>query len=58
MILPNVYRQEMVQELQTAGINCTLIPDTSMQFYVEECDFVLMGAEAIIACGGVIGQVS
>lgn len=47
----------MVQDLQAAGIDCTLILDSATGYVMESVDFVMVGAEAIVESGGIINRI-
>lgn len=47
----------MVQDLQEAGIDCTLILDSATGYVMESVDFVMVGAEAVVESGGIINRI-
>ncbi|EDW58369.2 translation initiation factor eIF2B subunit alpha isoform X1 [Drosophila virilis] len=49
--------EEMVQELQAADIDCTLILDAATGYVMESVDFVMVGAEAVVESGGIINRI-
>lgn len=49
--------EEMVQDLQAAGIDCTLILDSATGYVMESVDFVMVGAEAVVESGGIINRI-
>jgi len=48
---------KMVAALNEADILCILVSDTSVAFYMETVDIVLVGAEAVVESGGVVGTI-
>lgn len=52
-----LFREEMVQELQAADIDCTLILDAATGYVMESVDFVMVGAEAVVESGGIINRI-
>ncbi|XP_020817734.1 translation initiation factor eIF-2B subunit alpha [Drosophila serrata] len=49
--------EEMVRELEAAGIDCTLILDSATGYVMESVDFVMVGAEAVVESGGIINRI-
>lgn len=47
----------MLQDLQAAGISCTLILDSAIGYVMEQVDFVMVGAEGVVESGGIINKV-
>jgi len=48
----------MFRELKEKGITATLILDAAAGYIMEKVDMVLVGAEGIMASGGIINKVS
>lgn len=48
---------QMVQDLQKAGIECTLILDSAIGYIMETVDMVLVGAEGVVESGGIINRI-
>lgn len=49
--------QQMIDDLQRAGIDCTLILDAACGYVMESVDFVMVGAEAVVESGGIINRI-
>ena len=47
----------MANELATKGIKTKLIADSNIALELEKVDYVLSGAEAVAANGGIINKV-
>lgn len=50
-------RQTMLNDLKSAGINCTIILDSAIGYVMEQVDFVMVGAEGVVESGGIINKV-
>ena len=42
---------------QQLGLQCQIIPDTSVAVYMPQVDNVLLGAEAVMANGGIVNKI-
>ncbi|EDW39284.1 GL13494 [Drosophila persimilis] len=49
--------EEMIRDLNAAGIACTLILDSATGYVMESVDFVMVGAEAVVESGGIINRI-
>lgn len=47
----------MMNEMESAGIDCTLILDAAIGYVMESVDFVMVGAEAVVESGGIVNRV-
>jgi len=47
----------MVKELSAEGINCQLISDASVGYFMERMNTVLLGAEGVVESGGIINRI-
>ena len=47
----------MKEWLEAEGMKATVIPDTSIGFYMEKVDLVLVAAEAVVKNGGIINRI-
>ena len=47
----------MAEKLAAMDIPCKLITDSAIAVALEEVDFVLVGAEAVVENGGIINRV-
>lgn len=54
---PDNTGEQMCNELQKAGIDCTLILDSAIGYIMENIDIVLVGAEGVVESGGIINRV-
>lgn len=54
---PDNLGDQMVSDLERAGIDCTLILDSSIGYVMESVDFVMVGAEAVVESGGIINRI-
>uniref|UniRef100_A0A182QPF1 Translation initiation factor eIF2B subunit alpha n=1 Tax=Anopheles farauti TaxID=69004 RepID=A0A182QPF1_9DIPT len=54
---PDRHGEQMVAELEKAGIDCTLILDTAVGYVMETVDMVLVGAEGVVESGGIINRI-
>lgn len=54
---PDNTGEQMVKELQKAGIECTLILDSAVGYIMETIDIVLVGAEGVVESGGIINRI-
>jgi translation initiation factor eIF-2B subunit alpha len=52
-----IFSQQMCDELEKEGIECTLILDTAIGYIMESIDMVLVGAEGVVESGGIINRV-
>lgn len=43
--------------LRDAGISVNVILDSAVGFYIQKCDYVLVGAEGVVENGGLVNQV-
>ncbi len=50
--------KEMKNNLDAAGIPCTLILDSAVGYVMEKVDYVLLGAEGVVESGGIVNKVS
>lgn len=57
MYVCNLFRERMCKELEAANISCTLILDSAVGYIMEQVDFVIVGAEAVVESGGIINKV-
>ncbi|XP_050305791.1 translation initiation factor eIF-2B subunit alpha [Anthonomus grandis grandis] len=48
---------QMHKELQAMGIPCTLILDSAIGYVMEQIDFIMVGAEAVVESGGIVNKV-
>lgn len=46
----------MANELQANGIHTTLIPDSSVGYFMSRVNLVIMGAEAVAETGGILNK--
>ena len=46
----------MANELQENGIHTTLIPDSSVGYFMSRVNLVIMGAEAVVETGGILNK--
>lgn len=54
---PNCDGYIVLKRFIDKGIPCKLVVDSSMAYYLEnECDYVMIGAEAVVENGGVINR--
>lgn len=53
----NCFSEQMISELERAGIDCTLILDAAIGYVMESVDFVMVGAEAVVESGGIINRI-
>ena len=49
--------QSMWKELDSHGIECTLILDSAVGYMMENIDCVMLGAEGVVESGGIINKV-
>ncbi|XP_037949279.1 translation initiation factor eIF-2B subunit alpha-like [Teleopsis dalmanni] len=49
--------EQMVADLENAGIDSTLILDSAIGYVMESVDFVMVGAEAVVESGGIINRI-
>lgn len=54
---PDNRGEQMCTELEQAGIECTLILDSSIGYIMETIDIVMVGAEGVVESGGVINRI-
>lgn len=54
---PDNTGEQMCEELEKAGIECTLILDSSIGYIMETVDIVMVGAEGVVESGGVINRI-
>lgn len=47
----------MCKWLKNEDIDCTLILDAAVGYYMDKVDLVLVGAEAVVQNGGIINKV-
>ena len=47
----------MAKELNSIGIDTTLILDAAVGMVMEKIDFVLLGAEGVVESGGIINKI-
>ena len=50
-------RHVMQKDLESLGIPCTLVLDSSIGYIMSEIDYVLVGAEGVVESGGIINKV-
>lgn len=48
---------EMCDSLRKAGIECTLILDSTVGYIMETIDLVMVGAEGVVESGGIINRI-
>lgn len=53
----DVRREDMVRDLATHDIEAELILDAAIGYIMEKIDLVLVGAEGVVASGGIINKV-
>ena len=46
----------VANELEASGIHTTLIPDSSVGYFMSHVNLVLMGAEAVVETGGILNK--
>lgn len=54
---PDNTGEQMCQELHNAGIECTLILDSTIGYIMETIDIVMVGAEGVVESGGIINRI-
>uniref|UniRef100_A0A1A9VSM5 Uncharacterized protein n=1 Tax=Glossina austeni TaxID=7395 RepID=A0A1A9VSM5_GLOAU len=54
---PDRMGEQMMNEMESAGIDCTLILDAAIGYVMESVDFVMVGAEAVVESGGIVNRV-
>eukprot|EP00730_Choanoeca_flexa_P000483 TRINITY_DN10215_c0_g1_i3.p1 TRINITY_DN10215_c0_g1~~TRINITY_DN10215_c0_g1_i3.p1 ORF type:complete len:326 (+),score=68.59 TRINITY_DN10215_c0_g1_i3:211-1188(+) len=54
---PSLQGIEMAQWLEEKGIPVTVIADSAVGYVIEQVDFVIVGAEAVVENGGIINSV-
>lgn len=54
---PDNTGEQMCADLERAGIECTLILDSSIGYIMETVDIVMVGAEGVVESGGVINRI-
>lgn len=54
---PDNSGKEMCMNLEKAGIDCTLILDSSVGYVMESVDFCMVGAEGVVESGGIINRI-
>ncbi|KAL9894574.1 eukaryotic translation initiation factor 2B subunit alpha [Glossina fuscipes fuscipes] len=54
---PDKMGEQMMNEMESAGIDCTLILDAAIGYVMESVDFVMVGAEAVVESGGIVNRV-
>ncbi|XP_052866550.1 translation initiation factor eIF-2B subunit alpha [Anopheles cruzii] len=54
---PDHHGKQMADELEKAGIDCTIILDTAVGYVMETVDMVLVGAEGVVESGGIINRI-
>ncbi|XP_075147357.1 eukaryotic translation initiation factor 2B subunit alpha [Haematobia irritans] len=54
---PDNSGEQMIADLERAGIDCTLILDSATGYVMESVDFVMVGAEAVVESGGIINRI-
>lgn len=47
----------MCKDLKELNIPCTLILDSAIGYVMEEVDFVMVGAEAVVESGGIVNKI-
>ncbi|KAI4459303.1 translation initiation factor eif-2b subunit alpha [Holotrichia oblita] len=52
-----VCSERIANELQRAGIACTLILDSAVGYVMEKVDFIMVGAEGVVESGGIINKI-
>jgi len=50
-------RNDMMGELVTCGIPCTVILDSAVGYIMEQVDCVMVGAEGVVESGGIINKI-
>ncbi|XP_053681038.1 translation initiation factor eIF-2B subunit alpha [Anopheles nili] len=53
---PDNHGTQMAEELERAGIECTLILDSAIGYIMEMVDMVMVGAEGVVESGGIINR--
>ena len=51
-------RNDMMGELQSCGIPCTVILDSAVGYIMGQVDSVMFGAEGVVESGGIINKVN
>ncbi|KAF5302484.1 hypothetical protein FQR65_LT08574 [Abscondita terminalis] len=54
---PDESGKRMYQDLKDLNIPCTLILDSAIGYIMEEVDFVMVGAEAVVESGGIVNKI-
>ncbi|KRT82694.1 hypothetical protein AMK59_4475, partial [Oryctes borbonicus] len=54
---PDRSGERIANELQKAGIACTLILDSAVGYVMEKVDFIMVGAEGVVESGGIINKI-
>ncbi|KAI4459318.1 translation initiation factor eif-2b subunit alpha [Holotrichia oblita] len=54
---PDDSGERIANELQRAGIACTLILDSAVGYVMEKVDFIMVGAEGVVESGGIINKI-
>merc|ERR1719412_284581 len=52
-----INRNDMMGELQSCGIPCTVILDSSVGYIMGQVDCVMFGAEGVVESGGIINKI-
>ncbi|KAK9695567.1 Initiation factor 2 subunit family [Popillia japonica] len=53
---PDDSGKRIFNELNRAGIACTLILDSAVGYVMEKVDFIMVGAEGVVESGGIINK--
>lgn len=48
---------KMCEDLENAGIECTVILDSAIGYVMENIDFVFLGAEGVVESGGIVNKI-
>ena len=54
----NYCRNDVMAELRSCGIPCTVILDSAVGYVMGEVHCVMLGAEGVVESGGIINKVS
>ena len=53
-----ICRNDMMRDLESCGIPCTVILDSAVGYIMGQVDCVMVGAEGVVESGGIINKVS
>ena len=55
-LFPFISSVAVANELEVNGIHTTLIPDSSVGYFMNQVNLVIMGAEAVLETGGIFNK--